>query len=110
MTLIFRVGENEYQGNWCPITLLNVCYMIYHLFKNSLVQTSTHIMKVIDYDQIAFILLWFIFKINMLIQEMIDWAKQTSQPFVFLKLDFAQACDKMSWEFLFNAMVKTGLL
>ncbi len=46
----------------------------------------------------------------MLIQEMIDWAKQTCQPFVFLKLDFAQACDKMNWEFLFKAMVKMGVL
>ncbi len=41
---------------------------------------------------------------------MIDWVKQTSQPFVFLKLDFAQPCDKMNWEFLFKAMVKMGVL
>jgi hypothetical protein len=67
-------------------------------------------MKVIDYDQTTFIPLWFIFKNNMWIQKMIDWVKQTSQPFVFLKLDFAQPCDKMNWEFLFKAMVKMGVL
>jgi hypothetical protein len=46
----------------------------------------------------------------MSIWEMIDWAKQTYQSFVFLKLDFAQACDTMIWEFFFKAMVKMGVL
>lgn len=38
---------------------------------------------------------------------------EQSQPLVFLKLDFAQACDEMNWEPLFRAMVgvtKTLLL
>jgi hypothetical protein len=75
MTLIFKGGENEYLGNWCPIILLNISYMIYHLFKKSLMYTSTHTHGVIDYDQTTFIPLWFIHKNNILIQEMIDWAK-----------------------------------
>jgi hypothetical protein len=32
-----------------------------------------------------------------------------NQPLVFFKLNFAQACDKMNWEFLFRAMVKMGV-
>jgi hypothetical protein len=34
---------------------------------------------------------------------------EQSQPLVFLKLDFAQAYDKMNWELLFRTMLKMGV-
>ncbi len=47
----------------------------------------------------------------MLVQELIDWLGQTNEisNLFFFKLNFAQACDKMNWEFLFRAMVKMGV-
>ncbi len=36
-------------------------------------------------------------------------SSEQSQPLVFLKLDFAQAYDKMNWELLFKTMLKMGV-
>ncbi len=42
-------------------------------------------------------------------QKTIGWAKQSNQPLIFLKLDFAKAYDKVSWGFLFMALEKMGM-
>jgi hypothetical protein len=44
----------------------------------------------------------------LLVQETIDQGKWTNQELVFFKLDFAKAYDKVSWGFLFEAMLKMG--
>ena len=43
----------------------------------------------------------------LLTHETMEWAKQTGQPFIFLKLDFSKAYDMVDWTFLFQAL---GLL
>jgi hypothetical protein len=37
-------------------------------------------------------------------QENIDWAKNFNQPLVLSELDFAKACNKANWEFLFMTL------
>ncbi len=44
-----------------------------------------------------------------LAHEIIDWARCTKQKIIFLKLDFAKAYDKVSWDFLFLAMKRLGM-
>ncbi len=42
-------------------------------------------------------------------QETIDWAKQSDQFLVFLKLDFTKAYVKVGWDFMSLAMEKMGM-
>jgi hypothetical protein len=45
-----------------------------------------------------------------LAHEKIDWARCTKNIYIFLKLDFAKAYDKVSWDFLFLAMKRLGMV
>jgi hypothetical protein len=65
--------------------------------------------NVIDPDQIAFLPLCFILDNVVLIHEVMDWAQQSHQPLIFLKLDFRKAFDKVNLHFLFAAMSKLGM-
>jgi hypothetical protein len=38
-----------------------------------------------------------------------DWAQQSHQPLIFLKLDFQKAFDKVNLDFLFAAIAKLGM-
>jgi hypothetical protein len=51
----------------------------------------------------------YIFDKMFLAHEIIDWARCTKQEKIFLKLDFAKAYDKVSWDFLFLAMKRLGM-
>jgi len=44
-------------------------------------------------------IVWFILDNVFLVHETIDWAKKSTQPLVFFKVDFAKAYDKVSWVF-----------
>ncbi len=45
----------------------------------------------------------------LLVQETMDQGKCTNQELVFFKVDFAKPYDKVSWGFLFEAMLKMGM-
>jgi hypothetical protein len=42
-------------------------------------------------------------------QETSDWANQSNQFLVFLKLEFAKAFVKVGWDFMYLAMEKMGM-
>jgi hypothetical protein len=67
-------------------------------------------MEVVDTDPIAFLSMRFILDNILLMQETIDWAWQSNQPLVFLKLDFAKAYNKVSWGFLFMVLEIMGMI
>jgi hypothetical protein len=57
-------------------------------------------MKVIDSNYIAFLPFRYIWNVNVLLaHETINWAKQTKQEMIFLKLDFAKAYNMVTWDF-----------
>jgi hypothetical protein len=60
-------------------------------------------------DQFAFLPFSYIFNNLLLAHENIDWARQMKQDLIYLKLDFANAYDKVSWDFLFMAMENLGM-
>jgi hypothetical protein len=67
-------------------------------------------MEVVDTNQTTFLLMMYILDNVLLMQETIDWARQSNQPLVFIKLDFVKAYDKVSWGFLFMALEKMGMV
>jgi hypothetical protein len=56
-----------------------------------------------------FLPLSYIFNNLLLTHENINWARQTKLDQIYLKFDFANAYDKVSWDFLFMAMKKFGM-
>jgi hypothetical protein len=65
-------------------------------------------MEVIDANQTTFLPLRYILDNVLLTHETIDWAKKSKQDLIFLKLDFAQTNDKVSWNFLLKIIDMMG--
>jgi hypothetical protein len=61
-------------------------------------------MEIISPDQSAFLPMWFILDNIFLTHETIAYAKQSSQPLLFLKLDLSKAYDKVDLKFMFQAL------
>jgi hypothetical protein len=60
-------------------------------------------------DQIAFLPLRFILDNILLTHESIQWAKESRQESIFLKLDFSKAYDIVDWAFMFQITEKLGM-
>ena len=91
ITLIFKAGAKEELLNWRPISLLQVSYKI--LTKTLQLRFQPLLAEVIDADQTAFLPLCFILDNVMVVNETIQWAKESVQPMIFLKLDYMKAYD-----------------
>lgn len=66
------------------------------------------LMETISFDQSVFLPLRFILDNLVLTQETMDWAEQSDQALLFLKLDFSKAYDMVDWGCLFRVMEKMG--
>ncbi len=95
----------EHLGNRCPITSLNISYKI---FANALQLRLQPLLMEMKYkpNQFPRALICLIYNV-LLVQEI--RVSATNQELVFFKLDFAKAYDKVSWGFLFEAMLKMGM-
>jgi len=107
ITIIFKEGERANLSNWRPITLLNVSYKI--LAKTLQLRLQGILQDVISPDQSAFLPLRYILDNVLLQYETVEWAKESQQDLIFLKLDFTKAFDTVSWDFLFSVMGKIGV-
>ena len=103
--LLYKGGPKSSLSN--SITLLNVTYKI--LAKVLQLMLKSILMEVISPDQSAFLPMKFILDNILLMHETINHPKSSSQPLLFLKLDFAKAYDKVDLTFLFNVMSRLGL-
>ena len=66
-------------------------------------------MEVMSFDQLAFLPMRFILDNILLTHEIMEWAKYTGQPLIFLKLDFSKAYYMVDWSFLFQTMGAIGI-
>lgn len=107
ITLIYKSRERQDLSNWRPITLLNVSYKI--LAKALQLRLKPMMTNIIDPDQTAFLPLRFILDNVVLVHELLDWAKLSHQPLIFLKLDFRKAFDTVNLDFLLAAMTRLGM-
>lgn len=65
--------------------------------------------EVISPEQLAFLPSQHILSNILLQYKTIEWAKESSQDLIFLKLDFTKVYDMVSWDFLFQVMSKMGI-
>jgi hypothetical protein len=94
-------------GNQNPISLLNMACKIYAKALQLCLQPI--LINSIHNDQFEFLPFNYIFNNLLLAHKNIDWARQTKHHLIYLKLDFANAYDKVSWDFLFMATEKLGI-
>lgn len=93
-------------NNWRPIALLNVAYKVFA--KALQLRLQPILVEVISNDQSAFLPMRYILDNFFLTHETIEYAKSSSQPLLFFKLDFSKVYDKVELRFLFLAMEKMG--
>ena len=102
IVLISKEGDLQNLTYWRPIILFTSIYKIYA--KTLQLRLQSLLNDVISPEQTTFLPLRYISDNIVLTQETLHWAKASRQPSVFIKLDFANAYDKVSWRFLFHAM------
>jgi hypothetical protein len=108
IALLHKGGGRNTLNNWRSITLLNVSYKIFA--KALQMRLQPILMELISPDQSAFLPMCYILNNIFLTQETISHAKQSNQPFLFLKLDFSKAYDKVDLSFMFQALQILGFL
>ena len=104
ITLLHKGGNRSSLNNWQPITLLNVSYKLFA--KTLQLRLQPILAEIIFFDQSIFLPMRYILNNLFLIHETIAYAKQSSQPLLFLKLDIS----KVDLEFLFSALGRLGFL
>ena len=107
IALLQKGGDRLKLTNWRPITLLNISYKV--LAKALQLRLQPVLMEIINFDQSVFLPMRFILDNILLTSKTMAWAEQTSQPFIFLKLDFSKAYYMVDWGFLLRAMADFGI-
>ena len=107
IVLLPKGGDRQHLTNWRLITLLNTSYKI--VAKALQLWLQNVLVDVISPKQSAFLPRRYILDNVLLQAETIAWAKQSQQDLIFLKLDFQKAHNSISWEFLFQVMVKLNM-
>jgi hypothetical protein len=106
ITLLHKGGTRSSLNNWRPITLLNVTYKVF--VKALQLRLQLVLAEIISFYQSTFLPMRYILDNIFLTHETIAFAKQSSQPLLFLKLDFNKAYDKVDLFFLFQALESLG--
>jgi hypothetical protein len=100
ITLLHKGGNREDLRNWKPITLLNIAYKI--LAKALQQRLQVLLPEVISEEQSAFLPPRYILDNVLVIHKTIQWACESEQEMVPLKLDFRKAYDMVSYGCLWN--------
>lgn len=97
--LIHKRGSKEDLGNWRPITCLTCVYKVFAL---ALTRRISPLMNsIILKEQKGFIKNRFIFYAIITFWEAMEHAQDSAQDFVFFKIDFDKAYDRIEWDFIF---------
>jgi hypothetical protein len=108
VVLLHKGAERDILSNYKPITLLNTSYKFFA--KAIQLRIQAMMVDLISEDQSAFLPGRYILD-NVLCQhELVEWAKESHQDLVLLKLDFRKAYESVSWSFLFEVMGRMGML
>lgn len=84
--------------NKCLLSLLNTTYKIFYKTLHMCLQPL--LVEVIDNHQTAFLPLRFIPSNSFLRHECIQWAKESRQDTIFLKLDFSKVHDRVDFVYV----------
>ena len=96
--MIHKQEEKENIKNWIPITILNCAYKIYA--KAIALRLCNHMKGFIKgrYILDAIIAIW----------EGMNFAEETKQDYIFFKIDFKKAYDKVSWKYIIESLKQMG--
>ena len=92
--LIHKHEAKENIKNWRPITMLNSAYKIYA--KAIALRLCNHMKEWINKEQKGFIKGRYILDAIIAIWEGMELAEETEQDYIFFKIDFEKAYDKVS--------------
>jgi hypothetical protein len=86
IVLLFKGGDRELLTNWRSVTLLNVAYKIVAKALQKRIQPIMS--EIIHEDQTSFLPMRYILDNVLLQHEAIEWARESRQEMLLLKLDF----------------------
>ena len=86
--------------------MLNCAYKIYA--KAMALRPSNHMKEWINKEQKGFIKERYILDAIIAIWEGMEYAKETKQDYIFLKIDFKKAYDRISWKYIIESLKQMG--
>ena len=105
--LIHKKGPKEDIGNWTPLTMLNNVYKV--IAKALALRLSKHMKQWITKEQKGFIKGRYILDSIIASWEGIEHAEKTNQDFIFFKIDFDKAYDRIHWDYILQSLGDMGL-
>lgn len=105
--LIHKRGAKDILDNWRPITCLTSIYKIFALV---LTKRITHLLhSILLSEQKGFIKGRFILDAIISLWEGINLAQEEDLDFIFLKIDFDKAYDRVEWDFVLQSLSDMGM-
>lgn len=102
VTLIPKVGEATNMKQFRPISLLNCSFKVFSkLLANRISNVSQ---RIVNHSQSAFIKGRYILESVVVANEIVHSIHKSGEPGIILKLDFENAYDRVSWQFLFDML------
>ena len=86
--------------------MLNIAYKIYA--KALALRLTNHMKDWINKEQKGFIKGRFILDAIITIWEGMDFAEESKQDYIFFKIDFEKAYDRISWKYILEALKQMG--
>lgn len=100
-------GKNEDSiAGWHPITLLNTSYKI--ITKTLAIRIKPIVQMIVRAEQTGFLKGKYILDNLMLAWETAEWAQQSGQNALIVKLDFHKAYDRIRWSFILKMLQWLG--
>jgi hypothetical protein len=106
IALIYKGGGRTIFNNWRPITLLNINYKIFA--KALQMRLQLVLVDVMSPNQSMFLLIRFILNNIFLTQKTIHYTYHSTQPLMFMKLNFSKAYNRVDFRFFFSTMALMG--
>ncbi|MCO5567330.1 hypothetical protein L7F22_021020 [Adiantum nelumboides] len=100
--MLHKKGPKEVITNWRPLTMLNSAYKIFA--KAIALRISPALTKWLSSEQKGFIKGQRIMEAVIAMWEGIEYAEESGQDFVFVKVDFDKAYDRLEWSFIIESL------
>ncbi|MCO5559278.1 hypothetical protein L7F22_012874 [Adiantum nelumboides] len=104
--LIHKKGAKDEITNWRPLTMLNTAYKVYA--KAIANRITTLLMKWISKEQKGFIKGRKLVEALILLWKGFENASESGQDFVFVKIHFDKAYDRLEWSFILACLEAMG--
>ena len=73
-----------------------------------MLRLKDHMKEWVRQEQMGFIKCQFILDNIVTLWEAMEYAKDYGQDYIFLKIDFEKACDRLNWHYIIQALMHMG--